>query len=1191
MTASAPPRVGDPYVGPVSFGLGDSLYGRDRERQDLLDLLIAERIILLYSPSGAGKTSLIEAALVPALREAAFEVLPTIRVTHALEPEPGVPTPRNRYVLSVLLSLEEGVPPERQRPVAELATLTLREYVQANADRDGQPGNEVLVFDQFEEVLTADPTDEEAKHEFFRELGQLLRDRDHWALISMREDFLAALDPYLRYIPTRFRTTFRLDLLSVTEALEAIRRPAESMGVEFTEEAARQLVDDLRTVRVQRPRGITEVLGSYVEPVQLQVACHLLWSTLPDGATEITRADVEALGRVDQALGEYYAERVRTAAERTGVPERVIRDWFEEQLITPQRLRSQVLTGPAPSTEAGHRLLGELLDAHLIRAETRRQATWYELAHDRLIDPVRRDNAAWRAQHLSSFERAAVLWDQEDRPDRLLLLGADLAAAEQDDAVRTGALTPLQRAFLAASRRADEQVRREQQTAVVLRRSARRLKIAVALVTLLAIAAVLFLLQSRTAQQRAQVERDRAEEQEVAARLLLEAQRNVGVDAGLAVALAAEGVEGYRSGELPEYARDVLYRAATSPVSLALRGQQGPSQTAVISGDASVVVVAGAEDVRVWDRGTGQQRAVLPLEEGDVVNSVDVTHDGRTVIAGLRDGSLLVWDVDSAGPLRWHEGSNWVWEVARSPDGERFASVGMGTRVQVWGLDGEWQMTLDGPDAAYTNGVAFSPDGSLIATVGSNPVVVLWDAVTGAERARLPLSEEAFDVLFAEDDANTVATISAQSVTVWDLDRWEPRYPPLTAGVDNFRNLDPDLTRALSVDTFGTVSVYDLASGLEVASSYLPGASTWGAGFDVDPGRVLVLGNDVDPAFWDLHPAGSYEYVAAAAVAGDRVFVAWSDGTVQAWSGQGADGTGGVVPAIRAEGVYALTADAGGTRLAGLTSAGDVHVWDTVSGAELLTVPAGTDPFWDVDLSPDGALLVVGDAVGRMTAWDVATGARAQEQQLVAARDRAVQALEVSPDGSTVLAALDLPPPTPTGVAQGDPPDALVVPLSGGGSPSELRLPGDEATEAVTAAAYGPDGTTVFLGTTEGRVAGLDTRSGATAWRDTPVAHQAEVREVLLDSTDGSVLTVGADYRVVVLDPTDGSKVRQVASESSPVSALLTAEGDEMVVATSDDGPVWVPLDDAELADLVRSKVVYDIPPALCEDYGLAPDC
>ena len=49
----------NPYVGPRAFQDGETLYGRDREVAKLLNLLIAERIVLLYSPSGAGKTSLL----------------------------------------------------------------------------------------------------------------------------------------------------------------------------------------------------------------------------------------------------------------------------------------------------------------------------------------------------------------------------------------------------------------------------------------------------------------------------------------------------------------------------------------------------------------------------------------------------------------------------------------------------------------------------------------------------------------------------------------------------------------------------------------------------------------------------------------------------------------------------------------------------------------------------------------------------------------------------------------------------------------------------------------------------------------------------------------------------------------------------------------------------------------------------
>ncbi len=63
------------------------------------------------------------------------------------------------------------------------------------------PDFEVLIFDQFEEVLTVDPTDQEAKGQLFAQVGEALRDRRRWALFAMREDHVAGLDPYLRRSP------------------------------------------------------------------------------------------------------------------------------------------------------------------------------------------------------------------------------------------------------------------------------------------------------------------------------------------------------------------------------------------------------------------------------------------------------------------------------------------------------------------------------------------------------------------------------------------------------------------------------------------------------------------------------------------------------------------------------------------------------------------------------------------------------------------------------------------------------------------------------------------------------------------------------------------------------------------------------------------------------------------------------
>jgi hypothetical protein len=71
----------------------------------------------------------------------------------------------------VLLSLEEGLPDEQQLPLEQLTGMTLPAYLERRiAATDGADGV-ALLFDQFEEILTVDPTDQDAKHEFFVQLG------------------------------------------------------------------------------------------------------------------------------------------------------------------------------------------------------------------------------------------------------------------------------------------------------------------------------------------------------------------------------------------------------------------------------------------------------------------------------------------------------------------------------------------------------------------------------------------------------------------------------------------------------------------------------------------------------------------------------------------------------------------------------------------------------------------------------------------------------------------------------------------------------------------------------------------------------------------------------------------------------------------------------------------------------------
>jgi hypothetical protein len=257
-------------------------------------------------------------------------------------------------------------------------------------------------------------------------------------------------------VPTRLGTTYRLELLGARAASEAIQKPARDAGVRFGAAAATKLVDDLRRVRVQRPDGTTEQQpGPHVEPVQLQVVCRRLWDSLPPATREVVEADVEAVGNVDTALAAYYREQVAAVVAGTGVPERAIRDWFDGQLITEQGIRSQVLEGRERSGGLDNRAIWPLVDAHLVRAEKRRGATWFELAHDRLVGPVQADNQAWREEHTSPLTLAARAWAVADKDPEKLYRGNQLREAQVQAEAEPEAFTDLEQAFIRASAEAE----------------------------------------------------------------------------------------------------------------------------------------------------------------------------------------------------------------------------------------------------------------------------------------------------------------------------------------------------------------------------------------------------------------------------------------------------------------------------------------------------------------------------------------------------------------------------------------------------------------------------------------------------------------------------------------------------------------------------------------------------------------
>lgn len=443
--------VDNPYVGPRTFTQreSDRFFGREREAQELLSLVISERLTLFYAQSGAGKSSLINARLVPQLRATGFPVLPIGRVSGQLPA--GIREVDNIYCFNLFLSLDESDgPPARfaHMPLAQflsrLTSLDGQQYYYAEESALLEPVLEeegfeetpyVLIIDQFEEIFTAHPDRWQDRADFFKQLDQAMSDDPLlWVVLTLREDYVANLDPFTHLIPGNLRGRFYMQRMDYQAALEAIQKPAEKFGRPFAPGVAESLVDNLRQIRVgvQTPGQAETQLGQFVEPVQLQVVCYQLWENLKDKtAGEITRQDLQELGDVDKALAQFYEQAIAEVVEKDLVSEIEVRNWFETQLITEAGTRGLVYRGVAETGGLPNQAVDLLVSRFLLRTEVKSGGTWYELVHDRLVEPILQANQAWRLKQ--PLIQMVQDWVDSDRPVNKLLAGQQLQEALAGD--------------------------------------------------------------------------------------------------------------------------------------------------------------------------------------------------------------------------------------------------------------------------------------------------------------------------------------------------------------------------------------------------------------------------------------------------------------------------------------------------------------------------------------------------------------------------------------------------------------------------------------------------------------------------------------------------------------------------------------------------------------------------------------
>jgi len=1173
---------GSPFRGLAAFGAKHApvFFGRSRDITKAIDRLkdAAEKgcpFLLVDGASGAGKSSLVRAGLVPRLTAAG--VVPSVDIWRVavMRPAEIVGDPFAALARALLVAESDLPEAEQGRPPAlpelsasdfpradDLAALlahadasapkpilsTFSAIEQTAREKEGYSRAVkvalLLVVDQLDELFGAD-IGNDIRARFAQLLRLLARSGRVWVIATLRADlfdhFLSQKD--LKQLKDD-GSSYDLAPPDAAALAEIVRAPAAAAGLVYE--------SDTKTGERLDERLLADAERADLLPL-LQFTLNQLFEARErrDHGGQLTFAAYRALGGLEGAV----EKEAEAAFARLGATEQARLPRLLRELVAPAgdatmtAARAAFDIRPVPLADAAYdeasaRLVQALIDARILLSSGEGGQATVRLAHARVLDSWQRaskivaDNADFYRIR-AEVEEQRRRWDAAGRR-RDLLIGRGRPLAEAESIVRnfSGELPTATREFV--------------------RRSGRRARL---MQTLTAAAAVIFAAVAGVAvyewRHTVSLQREAVEKRDQLlvsqSRFLVDRanQGNQAGDAGTAMLLALQALPDTRSGvgrPMVHEAEAALFAAYQDlKERIVLKGHDGVLWSARLAPDGKRIVTASEDKTaRVWNAENGDQLAIL-RGHTEGVRVASFSPDGRQVITGSTDKTARLWNAETGQQSAVLEHDGVVRSAAFSSDGRRVVTASDDKTARIWDVQTGKQIAALTGHTARVRDAAFSPNGRYVLTSSDDKTARLWDSKTGEPVHILEgHTQSVRGVAFSPDGERAVTTSLDHSARVWSVETGKQSVILGHGDVVTSAAFSPDGQRIVTASDDNTVPIWDAQMGERIVT--LSGRT---AVYSPD-GRSIVTSDGDTARIWNADNGklamvlrGHRSRVTGAVFSPDgrSVLTASDDKTARLWSAGTETNTQMAVLVAHTGSAGRAVFSPDGRRALTASDDNSVRLWDAEAGRQIATFTRAGSGM--AAFSPDGRLVAIPDN-NTVVVRDANTGER--EDRIFQGHSAAVQSVAFSADGRRIVTA-------------SDDRTARVWDLQTGGQIAALT----EHTAPVRSAVFSPDGLRVVSTQTPQRSGNVTivTSNDSVALLWDALSGRVILRfegdmVQLYDATfspDGKrIVTASGDNTARIWDAATGKPIAVLSGHSDSVlSAAFNSRGDKIVTASADE--------------------------------------